>query len=503
MFLLLTLFVFVLQILVLRSNEDEIYVLDVFASIRDYKTNLYLYDAIVGHYNSSFFAIGGVDSTSTTSSSIEMASSNTYSSIRVASFDTDSTTTSTQEPLANMTRWETIDNFDYDLRCDRCYIQIDNLLYILAPGLSSPTASKMIVFDMATRTRMGPDSSNNNNNNNNNFEFDMFSGLNTSRLNDTSYTNDYLMFMPCVVHDGNRIYAMGGYKYISDSYSVINNMFIYDIDTNSWSIGANMPTARAYTQCIIDTTYSNYIFVFGGIDSPYFSDNTLSQMEMYDIEKNQWFDVTIGDINSNYLPRIGTAATIIHSMTDNENEYEIITFIGGTKVDWTIDDGQNSDNLLLLINYFDQDWTDTNRNVSLIDISERYTIVYDKWTATATVPATTTMATNGSIVKDGNITTTPAPSKAPTGSPTEDVTQDIDDFNHLMHFGYYLEDEDTFYLLFGFTHEYRDYSQTIWRVSMSVVMAGMFLCLCFFMLLFPPFFFFNICFKSPFAMVLD
>lgn len=84
---------------------------------------------------------------------------------------------------------------------------------------------------------------------------------------------------------GDNIYYIGGYDRASETAS--NIVQIYNTKTNTWSNGANMPTARFLTDSI---QYNGKIYCFGGADSGGTSSNgnTLDIIEVYDIKSNSW-----------------------------------------------------------------------------------------------------------------------------------------------------------------------------------------------------------------------
>lgn len=81
-------------------------------------------------------------------------------------------------------------------------------------------------------------------------------------------------------HDG-KLYIVGGGYLDRDALS--DKLFIYDSNTNNWTEGANLPSARgALTANFINGT----LYVTGGVDS----ENTLSSTLAYDPVTNNWTD---------------------------------------------------------------------------------------------------------------------------------------------------------------------------------------------------------------------
>ena len=81
-------------------------------------------------------------------------------------------------------------------------------------------------------------------------------------------------------HDG-KLYIVGGGYLDRDALS--DKLFIYDSNTNNWTEGANLPSARgALTANFINGT----LYVTGGVDS----ENTLSSTLAYDSNTNNWTD---------------------------------------------------------------------------------------------------------------------------------------------------------------------------------------------------------------------
>jgi N-acetylneuraminic acid mutarotase len=93
---------------------------------------------------------------------------------------------------------------------------------------------------------------------------------------------------PASILHNNKIYIVGGskltevVKYKKDilyDRTYLNSVEIYDITTNIWTQGKNMPTARECDVVLKD----GKIYAIGGFDS-----NNLNNFEVYDIQTNSW-----------------------------------------------------------------------------------------------------------------------------------------------------------------------------------------------------------------------
>ena len=63
----------------------------------------------------------------------------------------------------------------------------------------------------------------------------------------------------------NKIYLFGGKKYENNTYSVVNTIYEYNIDTNTYTL-LNY-TLPDYIQLMSGVSFQNQIYLFGGIDS--------------------------------------------------------------------------------------------------------------------------------------------------------------------------------------------------------------------------------------------
>ena len=82
----------------------------------------------------------------------------------------------------------------------------------------------------------------------------------------------------------NKIYVFGG---LDPSFNVLTTTQIYDVATNSWTMGAPMPdpTGRYFSSAVYDSV-NGKIYVFGGFDGATFSEQ--SQTWEYDPVANTW-----------------------------------------------------------------------------------------------------------------------------------------------------------------------------------------------------------------------
>ncbi|MGC9024846.1 MAG: PKD domain-containing protein, partial [Chloroflexia bacterium] len=92
---------------------------------------------------------------------------------------------------------------------------------------------------------------------------------------------------PSVVYYDGKLYVIGGYGYVGGTGAARPWLSIYDIASDSWSIGADMPGARYWIDCeqLFDPNDGNKpkIYCAGGYDTA--ARNTLY---IYDITNNSW-----------------------------------------------------------------------------------------------------------------------------------------------------------------------------------------------------------------------
>lgn len=92
------------------------------------------------------------------------------------------------------------------------------------------------------------------------------------------------IFGCCAVN--NKIYCIGGMERSSGIYT--NSLYIYDVVTNTWSTGSNMPTARYGLSSVV---FNNKIYCFGGYGNTTYQPmmgTYLPLIEIYDIATNTW-----------------------------------------------------------------------------------------------------------------------------------------------------------------------------------------------------------------------
>ena len=80
----------------------------------------------------------------------------------------------------------------------------------------------------------------------------------------------------CAEYNG-KIYCIGG----SDNSTVVNTVYIYDVSSNLWSIGQNMPIAKACEA----VAYNGKIYCIGGYINGLVANKTIY---IYDIANNSW-----------------------------------------------------------------------------------------------------------------------------------------------------------------------------------------------------------------------
>ncbi|QIB68396.1 hypothetical protein Ami103574_03275 [Aminipila butyrica] len=83
---------------------------------------------------------------------------------------------------------------------------------------------------------------------------------------------------------GNKIYVMGGVSIIGTNPRIIETVEIYDTETDTWTTGKSMPTARSL---LTSSVVGNKIYAIGGGNNS----QRLSTVEIYDTQTDTW---TIG-----------------------------------------------------------------------------------------------------------------------------------------------------------------------------------------------------------------
>ena len=85
----------------------------------------------------------------------------------------------------------------------------------------------------------------------------------------------------CAVAHGHKIYVTGGNVVPFDG--AVSTLNIYDVDADSWSLGASMPAPRANAACAV---LGNSIYVNGG--KPGFAFSLSAATFRYDIDTDSW-----------------------------------------------------------------------------------------------------------------------------------------------------------------------------------------------------------------------
>ncbi|WP_319951935.1 Kelch repeat-containing protein [Paenibacillus sp. LS1] len=90
--------------------------------------------------------------------------------------------------------------------------------------------------------------------------------------------------LTAVVYD-NKIYAIGGYYNVGTSVVRTNKVEVYDPSTDSWTTAANLLTARSWASSV---ALDGKIYVFGGGALVNGTSTSLSSVESYDPISNTW-----------------------------------------------------------------------------------------------------------------------------------------------------------------------------------------------------------------------
>ncbi|WP_138751633.1 Kelch repeat-containing protein [Paenibacillus sinopodophylli] len=80
----------------------------------------------------------------------------------------------------------------------------------------------------------------------------------------------------------NKIYVLGGYNFVSGVLTRVAKMEIYDPETNIWTTGTNLTSAKAWVGTDV---YDGKIYVFGGTNQ---SNANLTTVESYNPLTNGW-----------------------------------------------------------------------------------------------------------------------------------------------------------------------------------------------------------------------
>jgi hypothetical protein len=111
-----------------------------------------------------------------------------------------------------------------------------------------------------------------------------------------------------------KFYVMGG----DDFTNSLNTNFIYDIATNTWTKGAALPDSRTNTYGAA-YTYTNTIYVYGGVILPGFT--TTDTLLVYDTVQNTWINLgsagTTGLGNYGGVSRFGVGQLLITDGADS------------------------------------------------------------------------------------------------------------------------------------------------------------------------------------------
>src|ERR1043166_103946 len=84
------------------------------------------------------------------------------------------------------------------------------------------------------------------------------------------------------VYASGKIYKMGGFDATTPTPMALKTVEIYNVATNTWSMGAAMPTARAFPS---PWPQGNFIYVAGGVDA---TGAVTNSADRYDITANTW-----------------------------------------------------------------------------------------------------------------------------------------------------------------------------------------------------------------------
>jgi len=209
-----------------------------------------------------------------------------------------------------------------------------------------------------------------------------------------------------------KFYVMGG----DDFNNGLNTTFIYDTATNTWSTGATLPDSRTN---LYGTTSNGLIYVFGGVILPAFT--TTDTLLRYDPVANSWTNLgsagTGGHGNYGGISPLGSGQLLIadgaNSMGISGTSTHIFTISGGTfsagpamlNARAGHAQGTLSDGRVLVVDGFDTATTVTSA-VEILGSS-----------CPSATPTSTPTAT-------GTATSTPtnSPTNTPTSTPTATAT---------------------------------------------------------------------------------
>ena len=122
-----------------------------------------------------------------------------------------------------------------------------------------------------------------------------------------------------------KIYIIGGARQFSPSWNnltTINSNQVYDVQNDTWSNGAELPTPRSYAAAVATSgvTAPQSIYVVGGFDQIDYT----GIVQVYDPEKNVWKDGTSMPTSRGYLG-LAIVDDVLYAVggSDGENWYNV------------------------------------------------------------------------------------------------------------------------------------------------------------------------------------
>ncbi|XP_017073788.1 kelch-like protein 26 isoform X2 [Drosophila eugracilis] len=96
---------------------------------------------------------------------------------------------------------------------------------------------------------------------------------------------------PCCDHVlvavDNKIYACGGWhESLTESRVLVQHIYAYDIESNSWSVETQIPAPKFYSGV---TAMGRTIFFVGGLDSTESIDRASAETMAYDLDSKEWW----------------------------------------------------------------------------------------------------------------------------------------------------------------------------------------------------------------------
>ncbi|MCX7632810.1 MAG: hypothetical protein N2Z22_05715 [Turneriella sp.] len=146
---------------------------------------------------------------------------------------------------------------------------------------------------------------------------------NWNRVLDTEWTGTYTpVLMACYAGYNGRIFVIGGLQQNNTFTSAApsNLVQIYNVATNSWSTGTNMPLAVSAAAC---AKHGQYVYVTGGSsgNANAFTLNNAGNIIMrYDMLGNSWSSIAAGTAPA--APAAATAATESCMVSDGFSLYK-------------------------------------------------------------------------------------------------------------------------------------------------------------------------------------